>query len=365
MSSRPDIASVAIEASALTSPVRTGVQVYTENLLRELLSRPDEVDVRIFFKQRPFKGAVRALNEFPNARRYFDPSIAMIGDARITHSTDNKFLYKRKCANIATIHDVAIFLPENDIDGYTTPQFRSRQYHVYRRMLERADRVIAVSESTKTDISRVFQTDPRRVVVAYPGISTFPPAEPASDDGFLNRFGLAKAQYLLFVGAVSIRKNLLGLVEAFSRLAPKHGLKLVVAGPRSMGHERIIDRVASLNLSNSVVFTSYTSDMGLSALYRNARAFVFPTFYEGFGLPILEAMSFGLPVLIGNRGSAPEISGGLAVEADPSSVDDIVSGLEKVIAGGHDPSDLKCHASKFRWDRCGEKICAIYRELVD
>lgn len=357
---------VALEATALLDPQRTGIQVYSENVIRELSLRPGEISFRVFHKARPFRKAPSRIDQLSESRPYIHSRFANVGDCRITHSTDSKFLYKKGLRNIVTAHDAAIFLPEHDIDGFTTPSFRARRYEISCRMYAKADRIISVSESTKSDIIRLFSVDPNKVMVIYQGVDAMVESDSQPDEEkALDAFGLQPDGYLLFVGAISIRKNLLSLLEAYGRSKVKHDLGLVLAGPMSMGSDRIVERVNTLGLSARVSFTSAVSDAELSTLYKNAKALLFPTYYEGFGRPILEAMSFGMPVLVGNRGSAPEVSGGLAVEADPFSVDEITRGIQSVIEREPNSPALVAHARSFTWDRFGRQLVGLYRELSD
>jgi len=353
---------IALDVSALASRVRSGVQLYTEGIFAELSRRPDEVSVRAFHVTKPFKRSELHSAVVSGSTAYLHPSLARVGEAVITHSTDNKFLYKPRKINIATVHDVAIFLPENDIPGFTSAAFREKQHRVLERMCDKADHIIAVSETTKRDLSSLLSVEPSRVSVVYQGIE--PPAvETEQDKDAIAESGLRPQGYLLFVGVISIRKNLLGLIRAFERSQARRGLKLVLVGPMSMGSEQI--RACGEQLGSSVVLTDSVSQTRLAALYRNAAAFVFPTYYEGFGRPILEAMSYGLPVLIGNRGAAPEIAGGTAVEADPFSIESMAEGIDAALNADFDADAARSRAAEFTWRRCGDQLVQLYRKLTD
>ncbi len=344
----------------MTSRVRSGVQLYTEGIFTELSRRPQDVSVRVFHVTKPFKRAEVHSSVISGSKAYLHPSLARVGETVITHSTDNKFLYKAGKINIATVHDVAIFLPENNIPGFTSSSFREKQYRVLERMCDKADHIIAVSETTKAALSGLLSVEPARITVAYQGIER-PAEESEPDEAAMRKFGLRPKTYLLFVGVISIRKNLLGLIQAYERSQARRDLKLVLVGPMSMGSDQIV--ACGERLGSSVVFTDSVNDAMLAALYRNAAAFVFSTYYEGFGRPILEAMSFGLPVLIGNRGAASEIAGGLAVEADPFSVESIADGIDAVLDAEFDPAAARARAAEFSWRRCGDKLVHLYRKL--
>lgn len=356
---------VAMETSGMRTKQPTGVSVYTANLIQALRTHPDEIVINEYYRSSPLSRRYADIPSLENANSYLYPSLVPRYAGDVFHSTDNKFLYKSGRINIATIHDVAIFLPEHRFPGYYSEGFAAKLSKYNREIAAKADAIIAVSNSTKADFCQLFDVDEAKVRVVYPGFQRFESnSTEIVESVLLDKYELGRRRYILFVGAVSIRKNVMGLLRSFALSGLQGSYKLVLAGPLAMDEAMLFGEIERLDLTDSIVFTSYNSDSALGALYRNAVALAFPTFYEGFGIPILEAMHLGLPVLIGNRGAAPEIASGFAVESDPFDDESIAAGLNEVIAKDrHDRLAIE-HASQFTWDRAANEIISIYREFM-
>lgn len=196
--------------------------------------------------------------------------------------------------------------------------------------VKKAKRIITISEASKNDIIKHYQVTPDRVMVTYPGfkptLSQKPPE--IKMDQILKKYGI-NGNYLLFVGTLQPRKNIARLIEAFSKLNSP-SINLVIVGKAGWLYEEIYAAPKKFGVEKRVKFLDYVSDEDLSILYKNALCFVLPSLYEGFGLPILEAMSNGCPVVTSNVSSLPEAAGTAAVFVDPESVQSIKEGIEKV-----------------------------------
>lgn len=356
--------SVALECSALCNDKPTGISVYTSSLLTQLEANPELVTVYPFYKDKFFKKRSFYFNSLHPVKPYLHRSLANLANCRITHSTDNKFLYNQKRKNVVTIHDVAIFLKENAIPGYTDEGFKKKMKLLNEEVVRRADLILAVSQRTKDDFCLHFGASPEKVRVVYPGYKPLAGNSGIKEEDLLQRFNLHKKAYFLFVGAISIRKNLLNLLKAYKLSGLYEKWPLVLAGPASMGMDQILQLRKDLKLENQVVLTQFLPDGEINGLYKNAGAFVFPTFYEGFGIPIIEALSHGLPVLTSRTGAATEVSGGLATLVDPFSVEDISKGLHKVVSVKSDTSVLKQYASSFSWEKTAEDTIKAYQSLA-
>jgi glycosyltransferase involved in cell wall biosynthesis len=222
------------------------------------------------------------------------------------------------------------------------------------REIAAADAVIAVSESTRRDLLEFYQADPGRVVAIHSGLPLLPDPEPVE--------GLP-ARYILFVSTVEPRKNLGVLLDAYSRLR-KSGTydgALVIAGKIGWKAEDVARRLTE----PGVVHLDYVPPSQLATLYRGADVFVFPSIYEGFGFPLLEAMASGTPVIAARSSSLPEIGGEAAVYFNPHSVSELQAALERVLA---DPGDLVergyRQAATFTWEEAAEKTLAVLRRAA-
>jgi len=178
------------------------------------------------------------------------------------------------------------------------------------------------------------------------------------------RYGI-RSPYLLHVGTLQPRKNLVRLVEAFNRIQD-HRLSLVLGGKRGWLATRIVQRVADLDLEDRVVFTDYVDESDLAALHSAAECFVFPSLYEGFGFPVLEAQACGTPVIASNRSSVPEVAGDGAILVDPESTAALASAIEQVLTSDQTRSDLitkgYSNLKRFAWRRCAEEMLVVLEE---
>ena len=177
---------------------------------------------------------------------------------------------------------------------------------------------------------------------------------------------MEKNAYFLFVGQISIRKNIINLLKAFLLSGLHSDFKLVLAGMEGRGIEIIKEAILELGLNERVELLNYIPDESLSSLYENAVGFVFPTFYEGFGIPILEAMMNRTPVLSGNIGASPETAGGFAVEVSPFSVDEISEGLKNLLAIPKDKIENAFnYANNFNWQNNAIETHKFYEETLN
>jgi glycosyltransferase involved in cell wall biosynthesis len=265
---------------------------------------------------------------------------------------------------VVTIHDLVAF---------TLPETIPRKYALYMRWLIRraarhADRVITDSENVRGEILRILRTDPHRVTAIALGVSPrFQPASPQAVRALREDLGL-EHPYLLSLGNLEPRKNLRGLLKAFRLVRDRHPgpLELVIAGRFAWLSRPLIADLANSVLRDSIRTTGFVSAEKLPALYSGAEAFVFPTFGEGFGLPVLEAMACGSPVVASGVSSILEVAGNAAVLVDPHSPESIAQGIQTVLGAGADRESIVRrgleHARRFSWEKTARETLAVYRE---
>ena len=223
--------------------------------------------------------------------------------------------------------------------------------------LRQADCIIADSSHTRVDLLRKLrQISPRKVSVVYPGPGLEPVA--SSERDFAGQF----APFVLYVGGHAIHKNLARLVSAFAQLRGKDDLKLVIVGARDIRLKgRTSTRARLLGISERVVLLDSLSDSQLSALYRGCRVFIYPSLYEGFGLPVLEAMAHAAPVACSRASSIPEVGGDAVEYFDPMSVDDIRGKLQLLLDDRDRAQMLAARglarSGEFSWERTALAIC--------
>ncbi len=268
---------------------------------------------------------------------------------------------------VVTIHDLSFILYPG-----TLPRERLRYIERYFHLrVASARRIITVSAATKREIVRLLGIAPERIAVTPLGVG--PRFQPLASDivrPMLAKRGLTAGQYILYVGTLEPRKNIIRLLEAYSAVPPniRRGHPLVLVGGVGWRMERLDDEIRRLRLDGNVVKPGYVSDNDLVALYNGATVFVYPSLYEGFGLPPLEAMACGAPVIASNVSSIPEVVGDAAILVDPQDVDSLRTRLEELIANPELCAVYRDRgfeqARKFSWKRCAEQTLAVYEDAI-
>jgi glycosyltransferase involved in cell wall biosynthesis len=248
---------------------------------------------------------------------------------------------------VITVHDVTYkrfpeLLQKETLDNLEAQMMRE---------IALADAVICVSESTRRDVIHYYEVDPSRVVAIHSGLPELPEPEPID----------LPPRYILFVSTVEPRKNLGLLLDAFERL--DYDGSLVVAGKIGWKAEEISRRLRGPR----IVHLDYVKPAQLATAYRNADAFVFPSIYEGFGFPVLEAMALGVPVVAARSSSLPEIGGDAALYFDPSDRGDLEEQLARVLSDEVLRAELiargRERAAQFRWDRAAAETLEVFRSV--
>ena len=263
---------------------------------------------------------------------------------------------------VVTVHDLN-YLDGSKIFAGGGSRVRRAGYRVELAKARRARRLIAVSEHTRDTVVRALRVDPARVAVTYEAAD--PPGAVEPDTSVLARHGL-DSPFFLYVGAAYPYKNLARLIDAFAQLGGDH--KLVLAGDQEDFGPALRERAAGAGLGERVVFPGRVSAAELAALYDAALAYVFVSLSEGFGLPGLEAMSAGLPVVAASAGSLPEIYGEAAKYCDPLDVEAIVEALAQVAEDEDLRSRLgdlgRRRAAQFSWAKTAEQTLDVYRNAI-
>ncbi|MBI5467013.1 MAG: glycosyltransferase family 4 protein [Candidatus Kerfeldbacteria bacterium] len=270
----------------------------------------------------------------------------------------------RKAKRVAFVHDLTTLL---------FPQFHvPTNVFVHRQRFERlheVDAILTNSETTKKDVIEHLGIRPEMIHVTPLGADgSFQPLADALVTPVLNRLGLRKP-YLLFVGTLEPRKNVETLILAFNALKEKDGIphQLVLAGQKGWLCEPILRAIETSPYRSDIVQTNYLEEGDLPALMNGAEAFVYPSFYEGFGLPVLEAMQCGTPVVTSTVSSLPEVGGDACLYADPHSFEDLAVRIRMVLQS----ADLRkimtekgiARSRQFSWEQCARKTLAVYESL--
>jgi glycosyltransferase involved in cell wall biosynthesis len=229
--------------------------------------------------------------------------------------------------------------------------------------IRKAKKIITISNSSKNDIIKMYGKKAEDVVVAYPGIKM---EEVSSKSQDISKFGI-EGEFILFVGTLQPRKNLVRLIEAFSKINRKD-LRLVVIGKKGWNFEEILAAPKKFSIEGKVLFLDYVSDEELPSFYKNALCFVLPSLYEGFGLPVLEAMKYGCPVLTSNISSLPEAGGNAAIYFNPEDVSDIAEKIDKVISDSKLRDEMVKKGynqiKKFSWEKTARETLKVLEDLA-
>jgi glycosyltransferase involved in cell wall biosynthesis len=247
------------------------------------------------------------------------------------------------------------------------------EWFIYRAWLplalRTADAILTDSEQSREDIVRHLPVSPDRVVVVpLAADRRFRPMEAAVVEPILREHSVTRP-YILYVGALKSRKNVPRLLEAFALLRQgSTRWKLVIVGAREWRLSPIFDTVQRLKLEPHVHFTGYVTGEHLPALYAGADLFVFPSLYEGFGLPVLEAMACGTPVVTSSTSSLPEVAGDAALLVDPYNVDELAGAMRRVLEQPEAAQGLRerglARAAQFSWDRTARETIAVYERVM-
>jgi len=261
---------------------------------------------------------------------------------------------------LVTVHDLKYFKLADSLRG----KGRLKRAYIKRaiaRSVRVADHVITVSKSTKADIVAEFGVDPSDVSVV--------PLGPGGGLRAVTGDPPVEGQYVLFVGAVRRHKNVETLVDAYQRYRNRTDaeLSLVVAGRTQSGYQPELERAIAEEFRADVHFLGHVSDDTVATLYEHAAVFVFPSLYEGFGLPPLEAMGYGTPVIASDRASIPEVVGDAGMYVDPEDSVDLVTKLATVLENEDIQADLRERGydryEEFSWERTASETLDIYREV--
>jgi glycosyltransferase involved in cell wall biosynthesis len=282
----------------------------------------------------------------------------------IFHATDHLLPPLRHARSVFTLYDLT-FLKFPDVH---LPLNRWYSRLMAPRGLRAANAVIAISECTKRDAMTAYGLPPDHIRVIPLGVDArFRPVHPVVATEIRSRYHLP-ARFILAVGTVEPRKNLITLLNAYHGLIDRvPDVKLVIVGKRGWRAEAFYDRMRELGLEERVIFPGFVPDDDLPAVYASAEVLAFPSIYEGFGLPVLEAMACGTPVVCSSTSSLPEVAGEAAVLLAPDDVHGWSQALNRVVTDASVQGDLRqrglARAARFTWEATARQTQAVYEEV--
>ncbi|MDD3102365.1 MAG: glycosyltransferase family 1 protein [Patescibacteria group bacterium] len=361
---------IAIDARPLTAGEPVGKEKFTINVLEELF-RLDKSNQYILYLNQEYKKPLPTnfsprIIKVPDIFWHFFVLIDLIFKkpnlffAPISYIIPALNFFGK---NIIVIYDLCVFLPFQTGSSFKT-KFIEKMF--LRFAMRNAKKIITISESTKKDIIKYFPIAPENISVIYPAVAD---SFRFIDDrqkrkSVLDKFSLPE-KFILFVGTLEPRKNLVRLISAYHKLTD--GCPLVIVGKKGWDYQEIFDKIKELNLGEKVIFLNYVSNEDLPYLYNGAVCFVYPSLYEGFGLPILEAMACGTPTVTSNISSLPEAAGEAAILVDPCNIDDITRDLSKILTDENLRQDLRekglKQAQKFSWQKTAQEVLKALQDI--
>jgi glycosyltransferase involved in cell wall biosynthesis len=264
--------------------------------------------------------------------------------------------------NVLTIHDMTFF---SHPDVHT---FFKKIYFPFmiKRSANRSEKIIAVSHNTKKEIIKYAGINENKIVVTHLSANNFPQNDIENEKKFLEeKYGI-NTEYLLFVGMIEPRKNINLIIEALGKITDK-SVKLVIVGKKGWMVDDLFEEIKVKKLENRVIFTGFVPDEELELFYKNAKVFLYPSLYEGFGIPVLEAMKAGCPVITSNISSLPEVAGDAAIQIKPQNSEELVNAIDSITKDKNMRNELiekgLENAEKFSWGTTAKQTLEIFHQL--
>ncbi len=372
---------IAVDVSIQENALVTGVERVQRSLLEALAAVDEENEYLLVSKRELDLGLplsdrfrrVAAVKDGPTYlwRERVVPSLLTRERIDVFHSPVSATPVLGKARKIATVHE----LPWVERDAQVPHgEVVRRGHRVWLFLNVRyASRIVAVSNRTRDNILSLYPDAGEKIEVIHHGVD---PRfrrldDPPARGEFLARLGVPDRPFVLFVGTLRRKKNLRALVEVFSELpeAMRETHALVLAGVRTPAWPELEERIEAHGLAGRVFLPGYVSDDDLVTLYNLADALVYPSLFEGFGLPPLEAMACGTPVVASSGGAIPEVVGRAALTFPPGDRGALRGALERVLGEPDVAADLarkgRRHARRFTWEKTAERYLALYRELAE
>lgn len=373
MSSQPRIGLNAQLLAGSATYRSAGIHHYISRLLAHLPMAGSDMDFLAYVNQSgsaALEGLRRRVTRWPTHQplvrilweQFALPMWARWDSLRLLHGLAFVLPVVRPCPAVVTVYDLSFA---------RFPQFFHGANAAYLRLFTRlacraAERVIAISESTRRDIAQLYGIPLARIDLARPGVDPiFCPLPREQVQAFRQQRGLPET-FILHVGTLEPRKNHLKLLEALARLSTFH---LFCIGGQGWGYEAIYAAVERLNLKERVTFVGYAPAQELPLWYNAATLLAYPSLYEGFGMPVLEAMACGTPVITSNLSALPEAAGEAGMLVSPHDTEELAAAIHRLLSDADLRRQLSqaglAHAAKFTWERTARQTVHVYRACCD
>lgn len=380
-----NILKIGIYIGVLKAPETTGIGRYVIGLINSLSCLENDNQYILYYqvpifgtppnmpnfisdkiKMRPVKFPTKWLDERP--RLWWDfvlPYVIEKDNVHIFHGPNHFIPVRGNFKKVVTIHDIAYFY--TDVHGAEMDKVL-REWTL--KSFRAADKVIGVSQSTIDDCLREGLV-PQKAIAVYQGFESRSKLPILNDADIAYEISELKltAPAILFLGSIQPRKNVQALVKAFAKVADKIPHCLVLAGGKGSSQEKVQDLIDQFKLASRVIFTGYISDKTRAALYHYSDMFVYPSLYEGFGLVLLEAMSFGIPVITCNNSSLPEVVRDAGILVETHDIDALGNGIYKLATDIDYKNSLIDKGFKqceiFTWEDCAKNTIHVYENTLN
>lgn len=367
---------VGIDARGANWYSGTGIGTYTQQILKYILKYDTSNEYFIYWwgtnyreisKNGNIKISIASKKHHKFFEEYFIPENLKNRGIDIYHVPQNGIglSSQKSCIYISTIHDlIPYIMPETVGRGYL-----KRFIAQMPQIIQNSDMIITVSEYSKKDIMRIFDVEEEKIkVTPLAADDYFRPMDRSNAKEFLKKNYNIEDDFILYLGGFSPRKNVKSILVAFSRIHKKlsTNYKVVIIGPSKDDHSYLMGLCETLGIDDKVIFTGYIPYEHLPYFYNSCTVFVYPSLYEGFGLPPLEAMSCKAPVISSNVSSIPEVVGNGAILINPFDTEELIDALERVLEDEtlrNDIAERGYERSKdFGWDKTAAQTLNVYEE---
>ncbi len=367
---------IGIDASPAARREKTGVEWYTYHLLHEFMKQ-DTSNEYILYTSQPFSDEEKATwpphfteKVLKSPTKWFWPQTRLTMEL-LKKKPDTLFIpadalpLVQSKRIITTIHDIA-FIPYKDIYEWKRQQYL---YWTTWHATKRAHTILTVSEFTKQEIVKYYNVDPARIVVTHLGYDkeTYVPASMATtipDALILKQWDLMPTNYLFTIAPLEKKKNLPTLIDAFAIVKQSFpDLQLVIAGKARLAEQEVLGKIGESKYKDDIKYLGWIHEEQKVALLRNARLFAFPSFYEGFGIPVIEAQSCHIPVVASQAASLPEVGGEGALYHEAASPEDLATKIAQVLSDYNLERELITkgleNIKRFSWEECARKTLGV------
>jgi glycosyltransferase involved in cell wall biosynthesis len=379
---------IAIDARAMSHPQPGGFKTYTENLVKQFLVTKETFNYRFYLDRKienhsvlsEFNGSIKIVRApgtlvgVPIREQFFLPYRLITDHIDLVHFPCATAAMWTPCPFVITIHDTIELMSISN--NNTEASLKRKLMRLYNRYdltiaMRRATAIITVSQNSKKDIVNSFHIRDENIFVTYeaPNEMFLPIEDKRQLDEYRQKNEL-EGKYILGIGSSDPRKNLSCLIQAYSQLSTDllDHYQLVIVLTHQRLHETMSSLVKELGLTQHVRFITAVSNMDLVNIYNGASLFVFPSLYEGFGLPLLEAMACGVPVVAANNSSIPEVVGGAGLLVESSNSQEMAQKIARVLTDEALSSDLIqrgfARAAEFSWNKCALETIQVYKHAI-